>query len=239
MATFGNLRDQFYSLVADASSSGVFSIAEVDRWLNEGLDRIQFDYEWQFLERGDTSSITTTTSTHLYDLPSDFRKIVDNTVIYVDDTTSTNPLLSYITPEEYARRNTTVTASTPQEYFIQYKSDGYSRQLGLYPQPDEAKAVHFRYLRLMSALTQSSQVPQFPTQWHHLIPYYGAARAFEKVGEADFANDMRIKFAQGLGEMRGEYKHQRSNVLPSFKQESEVRDDVKITKTQADIINYW
>lgn len=150
-----------------------------------------------FRELFDTESYTTVNATASYALPTDFSRLYN--VEVVDSNGVPKPLAA----ESLVGYDTKDSSQTgqPQVYVI----DG--QNLKLWPVPNAAYTVKVRHYRKPATLSNSNDVPQIPSIYHHLLVSYALWHCYERENDYQSAQYHKARFDEDLAKCRGEVQY--------------------------------
>lgn len=163
--------------------------------LNQGLGYVAAQTD--FRELLAVESYTTTNQTASYPLPSDFSRLYN--VEIVDSGGSLRPLAA----ESLVGYDTKAPTQEgqPQVYVI----DGAN--LKLWPVPDGAYTVRFRYFRTPAPLSSPNDVPEIPATYHRLLVSYALWHCYERENDYQSAQYHKARFDEDLAKCRGEVQY--------------------------------
>lgn len=160
----------------------------VKRWLNEAQQYVvlQLDVRTQF----DAALYTTEADDPALAVPANFARIYE-----ITNTNSRNQL-TQITPEQYDSFRE--GAGTPR-FFAVIGSSIY-----LAPTPNGEYPIRLRYYRTPAEMSDTSDEPEIPERYHHLLVRYSLIRAFQRENDYEAAMYWRSEFETDLMKMKGE-----------------------------------
>jgi hypothetical protein len=179
--------------------------------LNQGLRYVaaQTDFRALFSNQ----SITTSIGTSSYALPSNFMRLYNVTI--VDSNGDTRPLYQESLTDFQTRPATT---GQPSQYTI----DGTN--LLLWPEPDAAFNLKVRYYRVPALLTAPNDVPEIPSEYHHLLVSYALWHCYERENDYQSAQYHKGRFDEDLMKARGEVQYDADDYT-QFKRVGDNRTD--------------
>ena len=164
MATVGDILQLTYDILNESSSSPFISSTYSYALLNQVLKDIYT--RTNLITKSTTISVTSGTSS--YSLPSDFYTIPthdqnDDICIYRTDTTPQMPI-KYIPYDDYCRLSTTTTSSTPYYFTISnsISTSTLSSFLILYPTPTSTMTITLTYVPNPPTLSTSADIIPLP-----------------------------------------------------------------------------
>jgi hypothetical protein len=132
MLTYTKSSTIYQYLTKDSSTrnTDIFNIL-----LNEKIRNLLSSYNWYFLER--SKNITTVASTQFYDLPFNFKKLIN---CYITIGTTKYLITKVDSREQWDNINqSSSTSNIPEFYYI------YNGQIGFYPIPDSVNTITLNY----------------------------------------------------------------------------------------------
>ena len=193
------------SLTSDSSTSH-FNDDVVNQFINEGQQVILQSYNWPWHKTYDTSTITTVISTQEYSLPSDFMRLVDQTVYWDGGDLDNNILLEKV--DETARFDfDSSNTGNPSKYWVRYDEDNTVFKIGFEPTPNEAQEVYFQYVATMTDLNDTTNTTsKIPAEWHYILPWYAAARLLEMDEDVTQSQRYQKRFEGHFSRMQKAYR---------------------------------
>lgn len=167
------------------------------RWLNlvvKDIQSKQVNFHWRFLE---VKGATFNTAANDFDYA--FSTILPTTLI---DTTKTIHV--------YEKTNDITFSFVPYERFRQMVADEsentgtsawysiFANELLLYPVPDSVIAIYIDYIKLMSAVTDSSNVLDIPDKYEKVIIDGLLEYAYQFDTELGSMADQHVKYLEGV-----------------------------------------
>lgn len=166
-------------------------------WFNEGYSRMRnrlnmTNTEYSASELG---TITTTSGTYEYDLPTDFYQLIS--ISSGLDTTSPGASGNYDKDalDYISLREAFTYKGSDTVYYIRGK------KIGFLPTPDETTTYHYMYLTTADKLTSNSESVDLPDQGFYVIKDFMMYRAKLKFTEYNAASNYLKAFEGGLAEM--------------------------------------
>lgn len=166
-------------------------------WFNEGYSRMRnrlnmTNAEYSASELG---TITTTSGTYEYDLPSDFYQLIS--ISSGLDTTSPGASGNYDKDalDYISLREAFTYKGSETVYYIRGK------KIGFLPTPNETTTYHYMYLTTAGKLTSNSETVDLPDQGFYVIKDFMMYRAKLKFSEYNAASNYLKAFEGGLAEM--------------------------------------
>lgn len=96
----------------------------------------------------------------------------------------------------YETMTTVTTAST-------YEITLNNLVIQLYPIPDEARLLYYRYFRIPAKLANDYDIPDMPHNWHYLLLYGGLSVVFLQKGDINKAQqEAEQRFVDGINLMK-------------------------------------
>lgn len=167
-----------------------FSPARLNQYINDGYFLIcrRVDY---YIDES-SQAITTTAGQSTFPFPTDFARI--RSLVDLDR----NIEIEGCSLREIDR--STVTQGTPSFYAI----DGAN--IHLYPTADGAHNLLVRYWKLPAALVNDTDVPNLPTDWHHLLWVYACWICYEAEDDSSMGQYWMQRFTTELAEFAADQK---------------------------------
>ena len=165
----------------------------VKRWLNEAQRYIYLQTDLR-TGQGSATYATSAGSASPGAIPTDYlrKRHIHN------DTQGT--MLTPISQREYdAAPDQT---GSPTRYLINGST------LYVYPTPDAAYTLTFRYYKLPDDMVADGDFPSLPQPYRHLLVRYALYRAFQRENDYESANYFQLDFEQGLMKLRGEGQYE-------------------------------
>lgn len=154
------------------SNRGDLSDSDTDEMLNRMYRQLAMSFRFYELDQTDTS-ITTSDGTASYNVPTGARVIIS-----IKITGDTEYILDPETIEWYEDQDTTSDNKGVPEKFVRYGSN-----LLLWPTPDDSYSLRVRYRKLPAELSQDSDEPVYPEDWHEVIILLSTSRLAFRFGD--------------------------------------------------------
>lgn len=177
-------------------TAGFWSDAEFKAWLNIANNRLTTECE---LESTSLTSISTVSGTELYNLASDFDRIL-RAEREIEDGSGNYRILTQLSVSDRLE-----TKGTPLGYYLWQGSGVF--QIGLIPVPDLVKAVRVYYYVKATTLTADGDTPVIPSRYHHLLEKYAVAMALQKQQDPAFQVYLS-QYEAGIIEMKRDVLNQ-------------------------------
>jgi len=169
------------------------------QWLNDAYmkasNRIS-DAQEDYYGTSSTASIVA--NQQEYDLPSDFRKMVNVNIKSGSQWYRAVPFnnIGQIPVANRTDSNQGFSASDPHYYI-------YGDKLGTMPIYDTAVAngIKIWYIKRPTLMSQSTDSPDLPNEFHYLLKYDAYANYLDQDDEHASADRYRLRFEQGLDKM--------------------------------------
>lgn len=152
-------------------------------------------------------------SSNMLALPTDYFNMLDVICEDISSGLQTTMRLIKADEEEIDRLYPRITDGVPTHYYVR---NGY---LYIYPVPDKAYKFELKYFKKPTALSESTDEPIFPSEYHDLLVYYtagqilmGDVRGNGKMSNTIGQNYMQ-KFYTRLDEMRRNQLSKPNDVL--------------------------
>jgi len=165
-------------------------------WLNRVLKNIgtmQDGFHWRFLEK--TATFPTVTSQLTYDLPSD----IDGYKVFDLRQQTTDVKLTF-KPQEWIDLywpDPTVTSGNPLFYTL------FASSMKLIPLPASAITMYIRYIKGITALTDSAaSSTDVPAKWDDVIIQGALAKAYKFDKRIEDSIDAQNQFEKGIERMQ-------------------------------------
>lgn len=190
-------RDQLVQQVLDHQFSETQYTDFARNVINEGLQYVVAQTDFPQLWEKLTTSVSAGTDS--LTLPADFSRLYS---LSVQPSTNEAPsAVRQIRSEDYDLLNR--QAETGKPYF--YDVNGLV--LDLFPTTDASYNLQLNYYRKPSELTASTDEPEIPSQYHHLLVSYALVRCFERENDYDAATYHRQRFEQDVLKCRSEVQY--------------------------------
>jgi len=183
--------DRFDNKTTDTVYRGI-----VLNWLNRALKNIstmQDGFHWRFLEKAAT--FETVADQLTYDLPSD----IDGYKVFDLRQQTTDIKLLY-KPQEWVDKyypDPTNTSGNPLIYTI------YANQYKLIPIPSSVITMYERYVKTITALTDSAlSTTDIPAKWDDVIIQGALAKAYKFDKRLDDSVEAKNEFLLGIERMK-------------------------------------
>lgn len=157
-----------YALVQDQTqdtSSG--SLVRIKKYINLGQKEIASQKDWPELRTSATLSVTS--GTESYTLADDFNKLIFPMRI-------TSPAANAFAIDTYRDyemfRNTWPLTSNTSNGIPQNMYFTSGNSVNFFPIPNGSYTITYEYYKVPTALTDDTNEPFFPEQWHHLLVDY-------------------------------------------------------------------
>lgn len=131
-------------------------------------------------------------------LPTDFSRLYS--AVALQSGTEGNQTLSPVTPNDFDRLPTDSTGK-PQFY------DVVGSTISVYPTPDASYTIQLRYWRVPDTLTNDTDVPEIPAEYHHLLTTYSLVKCFERENDYEAALYHQQRLDVGIQKCRGEVQY--------------------------------
>lgn len=176
----------------------------VDRikdWTNEVyIEMCNLGY-WRFLEAQGT--ITTSAGVENYSLPSNCQanRIID---VMEMETPSLLKRTDFKAIDDRYPDTTLPSRSIPDSYYF------VNNSLYLFPVPETAITIKFRYYKTVSELVNATDVPEIPEHWKWVLVNGILVRANQYLQDQS-TGDAQLQYLTGLIQMRAENRADRQN----------------------------
>lgn len=164
----------------------------VKSWLNEGQRFVVLQADLRTQQTSETF-VTAADDANL-DVPDDYARLISLT-----NTDDANPLAP-ISLRDYDDAST--STGKPTGYVV------VGNQIYLYPTPDAAYNLRFRYWSLPPEMVETGDTPSIPEQYHHLLVHYALVRAYQRENDYEAAQYHRAEFENELAKMKGEANYE-------------------------------
>lgn len=165
--TLAQLRDAIRVRLGVATNDSFYGTATLNDLANEALQAISTEMDWPWLT--DSTTFATVGGTATYALPA---TSVSTLQLIIDGYAPMN-----LRSIQEIRTWPVVDRGVPSEYTI------HDEQIVLRLVPDGIYTVIHDFVRFEPALTQDSDEPLMPEQYHFAIVHMAAALAFERSGD--------------------------------------------------------
>lgn len=149
------------------------------------------------------STTTLSAGVDTLSLPADFSRLYSLSLQPTDG--SAPQQLRQIRPEDYDILNRTDITGAPYLY------DLNGLTLDLYPTTDQSYDILLNYWRVPTDMAASSDEPEIPSQYHHLIVTYVLGKCFERENDYDAATYHWGRFENGVLKCRSEVQYSQSD----------------------------
>jgi hypothetical protein len=181
-------------------------VTRLSAFFNAAARRISRKFDWEFLKTKDDDALTMVAGTSVYDLPTDFKKVIS---VYYDETSGAITELtdrSSLTDARWREEANVSTDSddrdTPTDYRILTwdDEDASARvfQIELSPVPDAAApadVLGVEYFRYINTLTSTTAIIAYPDDFIELVKkdtyYHGALMLKDRVTAAMYKDDFK------------------------------------------------
>lgn len=174
--TFAELRQYVWNILDDVDG-GYFTASQVNGWLNNAQKEVQKILNQAF--EGFTIKKVQTTlvvGQREYALPSDFKRLHRLELVLA----GTDPSNENIQRVSKLTRNQQDLVYNQQGTSLGYYFRG--NYVVLVPAPDQALTMRMEYEYLLSDMSNDSDTPDLPEQYHEFIALYAARKGFLKDG---------------------------------------------------------
>ncbi len=182
MSTFLELQTEVLAHGFDSTAY----LTRVKAWLNEGYKDIirRFDLE----AMSTSSTANTVAGTDTITLPADFAKGISLEDTELDED------LAYASVKEIEQQDDS-TRGRPRAYCI----DGST--LKIWPVPDAAYALKFRYHKSPTALSADADLAAIPADYHNLLVEYACSKAFRAEDDYEACKFWREEYERDIARM--------------------------------------
>jgi len=174
--TFLQMRQYTWNLLDDVDG-GYFTATQVNSWLNNAQKEVQKILNQAF--EGFTLKKVQTTlvlAQREYALPSDFKRL-HRLELVLSGTTPSDESVQRVSKITRNQQDLVYNQQgTPLSYYFR------GNYLVLVPAPDQALTLRMEYEYLLADMSNDSDTPDLPTQYHEMIPLYAARKGFLKDG---------------------------------------------------------
>lgn len=167
-----------------------------DGIINEGQGYIAAQTD--FREFFTTATTALPAGTEDLALPSDFSRLYS--AVALQSGTEGNQPLAQITPSDFDRLPTD-SAGKPQWYDI------VGSTISVYPTPDASYTIQLRYWRVPDTMTLTTDEPEIPSEYHHLLVTYALVKCFERENDYEAALYHQQRLDVGIQKCRGEVQY--------------------------------
>jgi hypothetical protein len=146
----------------DSNPSDAKFRATVLGWLNLVLKDIQnrqVNWHWRFLEK--TATASTVANQHTYDSPTD----IDTNKFFSLYERTNDITLKFIPYDKFVRMVADPSNNTGDAVYWTF----WAKTIRLYPVPSSAYTIYLDYIKLITALTDSSTAPDVPAKYDPVI----------------------------------------------------------------------
>jgi len=196
--TYQKIYETVQQIIEDTSSDSLIRIKD---WINEAQQVISQSKDWAFLQA--ESTFDTVSGDEEYSLDSDLAKLGQVRIT----TSGYERILGQADYADFTRNHpapTNETNSTPLVYYPStLDSSGY-QQIKLYPIPDVVYTIKYNYKKILSDLSNSTDVSKIPARYHFLLIKYPCYQAFLAMADSRYIDFLR-QFKEGLIRMKNDY----------------------------------
>lgn len=144
MLTYSDARDLFGELVNNKDTS---TLAFGDTMINRGIRNMIGNFQWPFLET--SADITTVASQQFYDLPNNYRKLI-NTYITIGDVRYAPTEITSRQDWEFVNATDSVDSDIPEYYYI------YDGQIAFWPTPSSnGNTITINYIKKFRNISEA------------------------------------------------------------------------------------
>jgi len=175
----------------------------VNTWLNQVYLDICSRYNWKFLEKTDTATITSTTTSLNLDVElTDLNKVYD---VVIEDSDGVKTRLMFLPEDIFQQmysKSKQDTTGTPKYYRI------WGNTMYFYNLPDENFTVTMKYTFYTSRMVGPGDTPIFPETFHEIIVLGAAAKARQYNDDFEEADMIQKEYETKLTLMMAKLKKQ-------------------------------
>ena len=163
--------------------------------INEGQRYITAQTDFREMEA--VYPFTTVSGTAVVDsLPSAFQRV---RTLTIGETDGSRTPLTQINRSELEVKP--VSSGKPEFYCF------VGSNLQVWPTPDAAYTLYMTYYRDPSLLTATSDVPEIPAKYHHILVTYALIKCFERENDYNSALYHKGRFDEDIMKCRGEVQY--------------------------------
>jgi hypothetical protein len=188
MSTLIDLRNEVLAHGFDVGS--VFTLDDITKYLNFAMRRVARKVDY-FTEET-AQSFTTVAGTSSYSWPADLGRL--RYLLLPDDQT----VLGVLRMRDLDGSAT--ATGKPSCYALSGSG------VVLYPTPDAAYELTWRYYALPSLMTADADVPSIPQDYHEALVFYALQRCYEREDDAEMAAYWSQRWELALRDMRSDVK---------------------------------